>query len=508
MVAQDTSRLASPMDRAFERDLSKQLKQSPNTWHVEASICVPYCSPKCTVCKTYLSHVTSAKAGRDDDEGEDEDEEEDEVGTTDESDTENGSDVSSGSASDSDSESDIGRSDDEDQDLVKHMAHLFNLQSINGRLRTNHLFQTDPAALGRAQEPIADLLKRISVLKADQDKVEAEVAELQRQLQTIQEESHQLRRDLEHSNDGPSRKRSNVVHSGEFPDDPMTGLGQPQLICSTTWLTLPPLPLADESALILQVHQFLNLTAKGSRGGLHPPQVFQPPNRHEKSPIVTPEQFAERVRSRDHHPVKGIPVCGPERNVDLRDVRGHLALMTLAPLGRTSRHKSTRDRYKSCFLSILRILAIPGAYAERIRHISAPIAPVALSHCKFGSNLDKLDDNTVVRQLADHGLTMILANDCWQYSYKFIEEDMKSHRGHYDKKTLANLLARAKEVLAVAGKPSGIRSESEDRYPVADQSLQGWCSSAKILAEVHGVLDQCLKQSGVAEDPDEFVSVR
>ncbi|KAJ7482878.1 hypothetical protein B0H11DRAFT_1914962 [Mycena galericulata] len=388
------------MENAFNMELTKALKEDSCTWRVDSrtGFGIPTCGSECDVCRAFILHVAKScrrrigeEVEQDSDDGSEDDEADDDF-----------DDGGSDGGEDEDEDEDLA----EDKDLAEHMNSLFKLHCLNGRIHTNDLFKTDRAALGRAQDSIAELHKRHSVLDEKRGRLQAEAARLEQKLLDIQAEKARLRNDLEQLNPNAPRKRL-IVHAG----------------------------FADDLATVEQ-----------------PENPASPAHHENPFAVESVEDIAMQVQAH-RRSMSGVPAVGPDRTVDLRDVRGYVALRSLTGLGRQNRSKSARDRHRKRFLAVLSIIAIPGEYAQRIHDLSMPVAAVELSPCAFGS---KLDPNTVVRRLADHGLTIELANDCWQFCYKFLEAEITNSESVYDKKSLVDLRARVDAVVAARGKPPGL----------------------------------------------------
>ncbi|KAJ7447383.1 hypothetical protein B0H11DRAFT_2248444 [Mycena galericulata] len=355
MKAQESSPLASEMEDTLETELAKTLKDGHYTWRLDSrtGIGIPICGSRCGVCSAFLSHVAKSRGRRRSDEDEDGDDSSEDDEPDDDSDESGSDEEGGGEEEDENEEEDLT----EDEDLVEHMNNLFKLHCLSGRIRTNHLFKTDRAALGRAQDNIAELNRSNSILEEKMGKVQVEAARLEQKLHDIQKETARLRNDLEQLDPNASRKRLVV-------DDGLTGnlliVEQPEN---------PANPVSSDS----QPH-------------------------HEKpSAVESVEDIAAQVLSRGRF-IPGVPVDGPGQTVDLRN--------------------SSRDNHRKRFLAVVSVIAIPGLYAQRIHSLCATIAAVELSSlCAFGS---KFDEDVVVRRLADNGLTTELADDCWQFCYKFL----------------------------------------------------------------------------------------
>ncbi|KAJ7462832.1 hypothetical protein B0H11DRAFT_1923235 [Mycena galericulata] len=323
-----------------------------------------------------------------------------------EQDGDHSSDEDEGDDDSDDTGSDEEEDEDEDDDLSNARSHR--------------------AALGRAQKNIAALQKSNSLLDAQRVQLQAEVAQLEQKLRGVRADSTRLRSDLECN--WILMLRANVGVVVELINAPL-----------------------------------IEKYAKGGQPQSSASQVLthSSPRDEESYALASIEEIAKVVRSH-RRSISGVHASGPDRTVDLRDVRGYVAFRSLIGSGSHSRYKSSRDRHRRRFFAVLSIIAIPGLYAERIHYLSVPIATIELSSCAFGSQLDQ---DTVVRRLAEKGLTKELADDCWQYCYKFIEAELSNAASVYDKNQLVDLRACADAVIAARGKPPGLRSESEDRFP-------------------------------------------
>ncbi|KAJ7854031.1 hypothetical protein B0H13DRAFT_1903844 [Mycena leptocephala] len=328
--------------------------------------------------------------------------------------------------------------DDVDSDLATHMGNIFLLQCAKGRMQTNHLFKNDPAVFGRAQKSLADLMTRISEVEEEHEEVQAEITLTEQQLRSAQALMEQLQEQLIRLE--PSVEQLELHVS---PTEAMHTGG-----CAVQ--------LGDQVAVAAVKDALACISQHRREGNMH--------RRGKKLPAPTesPEHLARWIQ--DHKsPIKGVPACAPDWVVDLRNARGHQVLMTLAPPGLRNRAISTRNRHRTCFLAMLGILIRPGAYAEIIKRISAPIADAPLAQARF--DLDKLQDDVVARNLAAAGLTVAIADDCWQFCLNFAEAEIKSSATGYDRETMRELVTQARATVAVVGEPRGIRTASEDVFP-------------------------------------------
>ncbi|KAJ7488579.1 hypothetical protein B0H11DRAFT_1913062 [Mycena galericulata] len=473
MQGTDTSLLVSEMERDFERKLAKQVKENSQPWRLHALFNVPLCSRKCFLCSRYVEHLSLAMAGVSDDEewanwdeqSSDEDEEEEEKSVAKDEHNEVDADERGWAPP---LESDFFAEDEEDEkedaadELVPHMHILRMLQSARGRSQTNHLFSTDTAILGRAQESIADLVMSISELQKQREEVLLEAYEMEKKIKTACALRDGYRDELQRIDPQQSCKRQTTGSAAEVADDPMTGVEETR--------PMQREPQHTELVDILQlVRQITQVSIDDDRR--HPQSITHTTHRpRKKYPAATesPERLARWVQDTKCENLKGVPACGPDWVVDLRDARGHQVMMTLVPFDSHQRRPSMRVRHRNCFLAILRILIIPGQYAEIIQ--TGKVADVELSaiDLDLASKMDRLSADTVARHLAEKGLTLAIADDVWQFCVKFTEAEIKSSVSGYNRDTLLELLDRARTVATTAGEPPGICPKSQDMFTLPE----------------------------------------
>ncbi|KAJ7252800.1 hypothetical protein B0H12DRAFT_1071659 [Mycena haematopus] len=325
-----------------------------------------------------------------------------------------------------------------DDELRAQMRNIYLRQSAIGRLRTNDLFQKDPAIFGRAQSPIADLMTRIFEIEHEHEVLEAEVYAVAQRLGSTQalleelQEQH-LRLDADRQRKRPTLESAAVdlttnVERLHSPTEVMD-IDPDQSVTRTVQASVRDVSVrTSEEKSSKELLRELQGQAAGAMDSNHKSQQ-----------------------------IKGVPAHPPDWVVDLRDARGHQVVMTLAPSGIGRRSKATRSRYRIGLLAILRILIIPGAYAASLQRISVPVSDVPLSRLTFGSGLNRLNDDIVAQELAAHGLTVVIADDCWQFCLKFAEAEFNSSASGYDKEELKDLIAKAQAKVSVDGAPPGIR---------------------------------------------------
>ncbi|KAJ7604317.1 hypothetical protein DFH06DRAFT_1349554 [Mycena polygramma] len=440
MTAKTTMPVESDMEKEYAQKLAREVQQSPFPWRLHPIHNVPFCDYKCSKCAGYLAHLCWAATGRSSDELEEPIEEgsEDEMGS-------NVTVWHPPAKNDSDDESGDEDEDDAGSELRSHMQNIFLLQSAYGRLKTNHLFQTDPAAFGLYQKKIAELLTQISVIQAEHEEVQAQVHAVEQQIQSADALIEELQDQILRSASTTPNKR--IAIEGDLdPDVPME-------VATLDRGTQSQSTVGDDIRRKLE-------ELRREFEGIKLPAASESP------------QYLARWIQAHRSPLHGVPAFAPDWVVDLRDARGHQALMTLVPSGPKTgigkRSKSARKQHRMIILAILRILLIPGAYAAIIQRISAPINNVPLSKLDFGAErLEELtDEDALARKLADNDLTFAIADDCWQFCYKFAQAELKANATGYNKIILKDLLASAQATIAQVGKPGGICPVSEDIFPL------------------------------------------
>jgi hypothetical protein len=344
-------------------------------------------------------------------------------------------------------------------ELSANMHTLFMLQSARGRSETCDFFQNDPEALGRAHKELADLVATIRKVEREQEEIFAKTSVIEHQIQETQTRLDESVAKIEALDATYQRKRQ----TGDAALDHlnlMTGPGsRPHAEHNTTPMDLVEL-----------VGRTANISVQDGLSRL--PHVKD--KLHEQfvgtkipAPTASPEHLAKWIQAQKCS-VKGVPACSPHWIVDLRDARGHQAMLTLVPSASRRRSNATRSWRAKCFYAVLRVLIIPGKYAAIIQRNSFVVAPVALSQVDFGSKEVRLEDDTVVRYLVDKGLTVAIADDSWQFCRKYAEAEIASIHSSYDKETLRELLDLARDAVTDIGEPSGIRLPSEDQFPRGD----------------------------------------
>ncbi|KAJ6510117.1 hypothetical protein C8R47DRAFT_1065328 [Mycena vitilis] len=176
-----------------------------------------------------------------------------------------------------------------------------------------------------------------------------------------------------------------------------------------------------------------------------------------------PREFARWLQFNSDVQIQGVPI--DQGTVDLRDIRGHHQVTARAL---PKQRGSYSNLYFRSFFALLRVLAIPGRYAELIQDAGVQVAEsITLTPCAFADGRP-LSDLDVTRFLAAKGMTIEIANDCWQYCFNFLEAESKHNESGFGLANVLELLERIRQREAVHGRPPGLYPPVEDRYSKVD----------------------------------------
>ncbi|KAJ7438698.1 hypothetical protein B0H11DRAFT_1935133, partial [Mycena galericulata] len=176
-----------------------------------------------------------------------------------------------------------------------------------------------------------------------------------------------------------------------------------------------------------------------------------------------PESLARWLQFNKSAVIKGVTVS-EAGTVDLRDVRGYHQVMTRLPL---EKRGNRANHYARCVTSVLRVLTVPGRYADGLQKTAATIAGrPSLTPCAFTGA--RLSDSDVVVLLAAKGLTAAAADDAWQFCYKFVNAQAQQPDPPVSQSDMHDILRDASEVIKTRGQPLGIRPAHEDEFPKID----------------------------------------
>ncbi|KAJ7163171.1 hypothetical protein C8R46DRAFT_1221957 [Mycena filopes] len=155
----------SDQEKAFNTLVTTALVKSDHgrDWQLHSSLLVPHC--RCFKCYSYIALLSdyyapdaeahpSAMVADDGDQDDEEESDQDEESNQDEDESDQGADEEGGR--------DPCDNEEDTSGISPLSSPLFLLQCAQGRRETGEFFETDPYALGRAQEGVAQLLNRMS----------------------------------------------------------------------------------------------------------------------------------------------------------------------------------------------------------------------------------------------------------------------------------------------------------------------------------------------------------
>ena len=133
-----------------------------------------------------------------------------------------------------------------------------------------------------------------------------------------------------------------------------------------------------------------------------------------------PEQLARWLQFHELTNIKGIPICGPDWVVDLRNVRGYHEVMSRAPPKPRNKNRTGRKAHQLGVFAILNVLGVPEKYSKLLRAGKFSIASqVKWEPLPFRDALQT--DQITAQLLAAQGLSLAVANDTWLFCYNYIK---------------------------------------------------------------------------------------
>ncbi|KAF8198238.1 hypothetical protein K438DRAFT_1966980 [Mycena galopus ATCC 62051] len=170
-------------------------------------------------------------------------------------------------------------------------------------------------------------------------------------------------------------------------------------------------------------------------------------------PTASPQLLACWLQFQEYTGLDSVHLCGPHWDVDLRDLRGYKEVMGRVPEMRKNSGSTDRRDRQRCILAILDVLVLPGRYAELLRADRCAVATQVLYSPLSLQQGHR--DLAVSRLLAAQGLTVAVADDAWQYAYRYIKSVADNLNVHY---------ARRDAQLRDHSLPVGLNSSEEDRF--------------------------------------------
>ncbi|KAJ7739532.1 hypothetical protein B0H16DRAFT_1465189 [Mycena metata] len=180
--------------------------------------------------------------------------------------------------------------------------------------------------------------------------------------------------------------------------------------------------------------------------------------------------LAQWLQHREVMDFPGIPLSPSDFTVDLRDARGYQQVFTRVPNHSHGSDPAPKRRRSRCVLGIMRVLTVPGQYADltsaRSLHIQSN--PV-LAPCAFPDTAEAVDLLTVeeiATLLGQRGLTVADADDAWQFCHRFVRAEFGADRhADYPDGDLVPIIASEDTALKMRGLPPGLNAHHEDLYP-------------------------------------------
>ncbi|KAJ6482342.1 hypothetical protein C8R47DRAFT_1073631 [Mycena vitilis] len=350
-------------------------------------------------------------------------------------------------------------------DLAEHQAKVMDLQSARGRLVMNRFLHEDPAAKIMLQGVVAALETTVQSEKTKRHQKKELLIELRKRYQDKEAQIQQLNQTIAEIEEGRSRKYPGPVelaHSEICQDQPMLLAAEhpthPLLVAagrsasshSVSW----PIdhPLCDLSVLTADELLKLRRSLKSAKAPGYDAPV---------------DLFARWLQVQKQGRIKGVPACGPDWIVDLRDVRGRNTIMPRVPPGPPmTRTTEERAHHRLCLFAVLRVLVIPGKYANIMRRSGISVACEVHFRCIFEKSYARPPtDEDVVRLLASQGLSMELADDSYQFCMNILQAYHGENPDAFGPGVSGVLLELAGKELDISGPPRGLHSQSQDLLP-------------------------------------------
>ncbi|KAJ7682206.1 hypothetical protein DFH06DRAFT_1314430 [Mycena polygramma] len=360
-------------------------------------------------------------------------------------------------------------------DLAEHQAKVMDLQSARGRLVMNRFLHEDPAAKIMLQGVVAALETTVQSEKTKRHQKKELLIELRKRYQDKEAQIQQLNQTIAEIEEGRSRKYPGPVelaHSEICQDQPMPLAAEhpthPLLVAagrsasshSVSW----PIdhPLCDLSVLTADELLKLRRSLKSAKAPGYDAPV---------------DLFARWLQVQKQGRIKGVPACGPDWIVDLRDVRGRNTIMPRVPPGPPmTRTTEERAHHRLCLFAVLRVLVIPGKYANIMRRSGISVACEVHFRCIFEKSYARPPtDEDVVRLLASQGLSMELADDSYQFCMNILQAYHGENPDAFGPGVSGVLLELAGKELDISGLPRGLHSQSQDLLP----SFHGFLSRSR-----------------------------
>ncbi|KAJ7773144.1 hypothetical protein B0H16DRAFT_1714048 [Mycena metata] len=180
--------------------------------------------------------------------------------------------------------------------------------------------------------------------------------------------------------------------------------------------------------------------------------------------------LAQWLQHREVVDFRGIHLAPPHFTVDLRDARGYQQVFTRVPHQSHGSDPAPKRRRSRCVLAILRVLTVPGQYEALTNARGVHIHPTpVLEPCAFPDAADAVDllaVEDIASLLEQRGLTVVDADDAWQFCHRFVRAEFSAvGESEYLDSDLVPIVAAEDRALKTRALPQGSNPHHEDVYP-------------------------------------------
>ncbi|KAJ7725035.1 hypothetical protein B0H16DRAFT_1782366 [Mycena metata] len=179
--------------------------------------------------------------------------------------------------------------------------------------------------------------------------------------------------------------------------------------------------------------------------------------------------LAQWLQHREVVNFRGIHLAPPQFTVDLRDARGYQQVFARVP-HQSHGDPASKRRRSRCALAIMRVLTVPGRYEALTNARSVHILPTpVLEPCAFPDTAEAVDSlavEDIAALLGQRGLTLVDADDAWQFCHRFIRAELAAvSESEYLDTDLVSIVAAEDGALKTRALPQGSNAHHQDVYP-------------------------------------------
>ncbi|KAJ7870684.1 hypothetical protein B0H13DRAFT_1896097 [Mycena leptocephala] len=434
-VAKRTALNARPSpsfnDKVTACRLCTEVEAMKMDWTLHKKYNVPKCRDilQCNVCVSYLKHLEDARANQRKKPGQSIEVD----GMEDDEDSEDDQSSGEDEGSEQDDESDIGDSD---------MDCLFRLQDILGKHRVfrwdnpkNHTLQ-EAGGYAAATLLQAELQTKLDSLQISHGRVLNEHEHIGTELQLITAQRDQFQTQLEEAKTQLAAFQQVTAQSQTQLQEAKTHLAAALDEISRLRANDGELPHKRSKLNDTSETAPFPPAGRGSDPEWEILHAMKKPTGH-----ASPEQIAQFIQFNEDTDFKGIPICGPNWVVDMRDVRGYKQVMTRTPSRVRGQPEQERVYHGKCLTRILSILAIPGKYELLLNENNAVIEAERFVPCNFGADPSALSDADVALLLAERGMGVAAAADAWQFCYNYVKAQVQNPDSFIVSDSMARILS-------------------------------------------------------------------